>query len=391
MERRLIHLTTVPLSLRFLDRQVSFMRERGFDVHIVSSPGDMLTAFGHRESVITHAVKMRRHISPLQDLVALGKLIRLFKKLRPAIVHAHTPKAGLLGMLAAVLTRVPVRFYHIHGLAYSTSGGLRRVLLRRAEMLASACATRVLCVSHSIRQTAIDDQVTQEAKATVLMSGSINGVDGNGEFNPARFTLEARHAFRRRLGIHPSALVLGFVGRLVRDKGIIELIEAWRILKDRYHNAVLVIVGPTESGDPLPASVSKAITSDPTIICAGFVDEPAPYYAIIDVLALPTYREGFGLAIVEAGAFEVPVVASNVVGCVDSVADGKTGILVPPGDADALASAISRYFSDPILRSVHGRAGRVRVLNLFQPEAIWRAQLEEYLESLKLAGFEAAA
>src|SRR5215831_10641379 len=181
----LVHVTTVPMTLRCLSGQPEFMRRAGFTVHVISSPGEELQGFAEREGAIPHAVPMRRQIMPLHDLVALFRLWRTLRAIGAEVVDAHMPKAGLLGMLAAWLAGVPVRIYHMHGLVFMTRKGWRRHLLRWAETIAALAAHRVLCVSHSVREVAIAEGICPAEKIRVLLGGSINGVDADGRFKPA--------------------------------------------------------------------------------------------------------------------------------------------------------------------------------------------------------------
>src|SRR5215831_9616987 len=227
----LVHVTTVPMTLRCLSGQPEFMRRAGFEVHVVSSPGEELQGFAEREGAIPHAVPMLRRITPLRDLAALLRLWRIFRAIRPAVVDAHTPKAGLLGMLAAWLAGVPVRIYHMHGLPFVTRSGFARWLLRWTETIASLLSHRVLCVSHSIRVLAIAEGICRPEKIRVLLDGSINGVDAMGRFQPAKSDGVVRRASRARLGIAEDSPGVGFVGRVVREKGIVELVTAWGALR----------------------------------------------------------------------------------------------------------------------------------------------------------------
>src|SRR5262252_6876921 len=219
----LVHVTTVPMTLRCLTGQPEFMRRAGFEMHVISSPGEELDGFAEREGAIPHAVPMLRRITPLKDLVALVRLWRILRTIGPAIVDAHTPKAGLLGMLAAWLAGVPVRIHHMHGLTFVTRKGLRRLLLRWTETIAALVAHRVLCVSRSVREVAIAEGICPAEKIRVLLGGSINGVDADGRFKPP--DLAVRRACRQEYGIGDQCRVIGFIGRLVREKGIVELVD----------------------------------------------------------------------------------------------------------------------------------------------------------------------
>jgi glycosyltransferase involved in cell wall biosynthesis len=378
----LVHVTTIPETFNFFRGQINYLKAQGFEVHAVSSGGGSLIEIGEREAITTHAIDMTRKIDPLKDLIALAKLYRLFRGIRPDIVHANTPKAGLLGVLAARLARVPVVVYGMRGLRFETGEGLRRGILYSAEALTCRLAHRVICNSFSNRSRAISLGLCQEDKIRVLAQGSSNGVDAAGRFNPRNLPPTIRPQLRDDYQIPPDALVVGYVGRIVRDKGIAELEGAWQVLKDRFTDLFLLLVGPIESHDPVPPQVLDSFQKDPRVRLAGPVRETAPFYAAMDLLVLPSYREGLPNTPLEAAAMELPVVATRVDGCVDAVVDGVTGILIPPRDSGALADAISRLLQDPEERRQMGLAGRERVCRDFRPELIWQALYENYLDLL---------
>lgn len=380
---RILHVTTVPLSLKFLRGQVGFMKAQGFEIHAISSPGPELRAFGDQEGVAVHAVEMPRRITPLRDLAAVGRLRAVLRRIRPHLVHAHTPKGGLLGMVAAWLARVPVRIYHMRGLPLMTATGAKRQILRTTERVACRLAHRVLCVSHSLREVALAEGLCRPDKIAVLTGGSGNGVDACGRFDPVLIGAEDRLAGRDRLRIPPEAVVAGFVGRIVRDKGLVELAEAWKALRESVPNLHLLIVGDFEPRDPVPPEVEDLLRNDPRIHLAGWVSDLTALYGVMDLVVLPTYREGFPNVPLEAAAMALPVVATRIPGCIDAVADGATGTLVPPRDANALAAAIRQYLVDPDLRRSHGQAGRERVLHDFRQEVIWDALYQEYVRLLR--------
>lgn len=370
-------ITTTPQTLNFFRGQVSYFRAKGIDVHVVSSPGEELLRFGERESVHTHAVTMTRAISPAVDVMSLLGLVRILQRIQPTIVHAHTPKAGLLAMLAASIVGVRVRLYTIHGLPFMTRRGISRKLLWLAELLTCRLANRVFAVSRSIANCAVAESLVSPNKVKVFGSGSINGVDAEEQFNPTRYAEQVRQ-FRWKLGIPEEARTIGFVGRIVRDKGIVELAAAWRRLRDEYPDLRLLLVGDFEEVDPIPRNVREGLLTDPRVRFLGWIDDPAWVYSIMDILVLPSHREGFGVVAIEASAMEVPVVATRIPGCIDSVEDGRTGSLVPVGHHEALTGAIRTYLDEPTLRRQHGRAGRRRVIEQFRPEKIWQSVYDEY-------------
>ena len=381
---RLVHVTTAPQTLWFLHGQVGYLKAQGVEVWALSSPGEMLDEFAAREGIPVHGLGMPRRITPLRDLVTAARLWWWLRQVRPDIVDAHTPKGGLLGMLGAWLARVPVRVYHMHGLPLMTATGLRRKLLWWAERVSCLLAHQVFCVSASLRDAAVSEGLCRPDKIAVIHHGSINGVAAETLFNPLTVGAPARFATRGRYGIPLDAEVVGFVGRVVRDKGLIELVEAWHTLREERPDLHLLVVGTLEPQDPLPPDVEQLLRTDPRVHLAGFHWHMPPLYAAMDLVVLPTYREGFGLVAIEAAAMELPVVATLVPGCVDAVSDGVTGTLVPPYDAPALTQAIRQYLLDPELRHRHGRAGRERVLREFRQEDIWAVLYAEYTRLLRM-------
>jgi glycosyltransferase involved in cell wall biosynthesis len=387
----ILHVTTVPMTLAFLRGQVGYMKSRGFDVHAASSPGPDLDRFAEQERAPVSAVRLERRITPWADLVALAGLVRIVRRVRPTVAHAHTPKGGLLGMIAATLARVPIRIYHMRGLPLVAAGGARRRLLWWTERIACTLAHQVLCVSHSLRDTAIHEGLCEPARIRVLAGGSGNGVDAERRFNPGRVPRGARSATRAKLGVGESAAVIGFVGRIVRDKGIVELADAWTRIRDDFPDAHLMLVGPFEPQDPVPAGTEAELRGDARVHLVGEDWNTPPLYAAMDLVVLPTYREGFPNVPLEAAAMGLPVVATRIPGCVDAVEDGVTGTLVRPRDALDLARALRAYLEDPALGRRHGVAGRERVSKEFRQEVIWESLYLEYVRLLASRGIPAPA
>ena len=385
---RLLHMTTVPLTLNFLEGQIQYAKNNGLEVHAISSPDAALVEFGARLRIQVHELLMSRRITPLRDLFALWRFSSILRQLRPQIVHGHTPKGGLLAMIGAWWCGVPVRIYHIHGLPMMTATGLKRLLLRSSERISCLLASQVYCVSKSVRDVAVGEGLCPEEKIKVLLNGTINGIDAVTRFNPDRVDADSRNSIRKECNIPVEALVVGFVGRIVRDKGIIELTQAWKVLREEFPNLHLLILGPIEPQDPVPTDVAQQLRNDERIHLTGWLgpEEIPRHYRAMDALALPTYREGFGLVLLEASAMELPVVASRVPGCIDGIIDGETGALVPSHDAAALAEALRVYLNDADLRHRHGLAGRDRVLRDFRPEDMNQAIYQEYVRLLRNKG-----
>ena len=382
LSMKIVHVVSSPLGVRvMLGGQLRFLRESGFEVTVVSSPGNDLREVAAADEVRSAAVVIDREIAPWRDLAALGRLWRLMRRVRPTIAHVGTPKAGLLGGLAAWLAGVPCRVYTLHGLRLETACGLKRRLLIACERVACALAHRVVCVSSSLRRRAIELGLVDSGKAIVLASGSANGVNLS-RFYPTRKRLAAASETRRALGIPLRAPVVGFVGRLTRDKGIVELVEAYSELKRSFAELRLLLVGSFEQGDPLPPSVRRAIEEDPRIVCANFVEDTSIYYHMMNVLALPSYREGFPTVALEASAAEKPIVAAAVTGTLDAVVNGATGILVRVGSWKALTEALASVLEERTRAEAMGRAGRKRVEQEFSSVRVWSALLDCYRELL---------
>lgn len=378
MSPRLAHITTVPMTLHFLRGQPGFMASRDVETHVISSPGPDLAAFLDLEPTVeAHTVPMSRSISPLGDLRALGRMIHRIRRLSPDIVHTHTPKAGLLGVLAARIVGTPVVFHHIHGGVWLDATGMRRRIARWTDLITCQLAHRVFCVSNSVRAALVREGLCPPEKVEVLAGGSINGVDGTDRFNP-EVHRNGGATTRRKVGIPADAVVIGFVGRLTGEKGILELRRAWERIRETHRSAHLLLVGPEDPVSPLPPGEMDALRHDDRVHFAGMNWNTPPLYAAMDVLVLPTYREGFPVVLLEAAAMALPIVATGVPGCTDAVVDGVTGLLVPARDAEQLHHAIRRYVADRELRRRHGDAGRARVLREFRPERIWSLLADQY-------------
>ena len=389
---RVLRITTSPLALwSFFRNMTRFLGQHGFETVAVSSPGRKLDEFRAWAGVPVHAVGMKRQISPLSDLPAVWRLWRLIRRYRPAIVHAHTPKAGLLGMVAARLALVKIRIYTIHGLPLMTRTGWQFRVLRLAETLACRLATSVNCVSESVRRVVLDLGICPEAKVRTLGFGSCAGVNLH-RFDPAACDPADRARIRAQHGIPEDAQLLGFVGRLVRDKGIGELADAWQRLRAEFPNLHLLCCGEFEPQDPVPEEVRERLQNDPRVhFTDGFVAEMPPVYAALDVCVLPTYREGLPTVALECAAMEVPLVATRVPGCTDAVRDGVTGLLVEAHSADALGRAVARLLDEPRLGKEMGRAAREFVRAKFSEEIVLGNVLNEYRrllgESRSAGGF----
>jgi len=369
-----VGITSAQTCLVLRDR-LRTLREAGFRVTLVSSPGELLTRTAAEQGVESVAIPMQREIALVADLIALVRLCWLLWRLRPQMTEFSTPKAGLLGSIAALLVRVPARVYFLRGLKLEACTGIKFRILLEAERIAAACSHSVLCNSQSLLRQALVLGVAPESKLRLLGNGSSNGVDIE-RFHPGPDSL------RTRLGFARDAEVVGFVGRLTRDKGIPELVEAFDAILTAKPNAHLLLVGWFDaSEDALGDAVQARIESHPRIHLTGFVADTAPYYRAMDVMVLPTHREGVPNAVLEAAATGVPVVTTLATGSCDAVVPEVTGLLIPPGYPMAIRESVLRLLSEPEESRRMGWAGRARVLEHYVNEQVL-GRTAEYYKSL---------
>jgi glycosyltransferase involved in cell wall biosynthesis len=381
-----LHAVTDSLSTILMRGQLSYLKTCGFDPALLSNPGKELTEIGAREGYPVYGVAMRRDISPGSDLISLFHIWRLLRHLKPVISNCGTPKAGLLVGVTAYFARVPCRVYTLRGLRLETATGFKRKLLTVTERIACFCAHRVICVSPSLRDRAIHLGIVPRDKTVLLGAGSSNGVDSDRFSTTPAKKAQARN-LRQHIGIQADQFVIGFAGRFTRDKGLPELVQAFKYVRKQIPQTILLLIGNYEEGDPIPENTKIDIESEPGILRLGFTSEMDPYYSAMDVFVLPTHREGFPNTVLEAQAAGLPVVTTNATGAIDAIEHGVTGLLAPVKDPVRLADAILTLLSDPVKMQSMGQQGRARVLKSFRNEAIWEALTSLYKEMLVERGY----
>jgi glycosyltransferase involved in cell wall biosynthesis len=323
------------------------------------------------------SLPIERRIAPLRDLRALTRLAWLFRQSQFAAVQSVTPKAGLFAMLAGWIARVPVRIHVFTGQVWATRSGPARGFLKLMDRIIAACATHVLVDSPSQRDFLLREGVVSEQKSRVLGKGSIAGVDAE-RFKPDP---AARARLRGEIGCRNGECVFLYLGRLNRDKGVLDLAAAYTRAAARDEKARLLVVGPDEGGLK-PAMLATLGKAAQRATFVSYTDRPEDYLAAADVLCLPSYREGFGTVIIEAGACGVPAIASRIYGVTDAVEEGVTGLLHPPADVGALAGQMSRLARDPALRASLGERARAKALRDFPESALTAELLNLYAAAL---------
>ena len=358
--------------------QIAAVRDAGIQLSLISNDDERLSQIASAQQVRYHCIPMARRPHLYQDVRSLLSLIRLLRVQKFDIIHSTTPKAGLLAAVAGVVSGTPIRLHTYTGQRWVTLGGFQRQYLRAFDRLIGMLCTMTFADSASQRQFLIDENIVRPEIIKVLASGSISGVNLS-RFDPGRWNGEIRTDTREALGIPPDALVIVFVGRVTRDKGITELIEAFVRLSTKHSGLFLLLVGPFEPElDPIPQNIRFAIETNPLIQATGFCSDPERYLGSADIFCLPSYREGFGSVVIEAGAMGLPAVATSVVGLRDAIEDGKTGILVPARDSHALAKALELLVTRSDLRMQLGMMARKRAMEEFDARMVNKAVVAEY-------------
>ncbi|HLF51189.1 glycosyltransferase family 4 protein [Flavobacterium sp.] len=376
--KKLIRITTVPISLeKLLENQLLFMKSH-YEVTAISSDKPNLERVGQLQEVAVFHVEMTRKITPWQDVKAVWQLYNYFKREKPFIVHTHTPKAGTVGMMAAKLAGVPHRLHTIAGLPLLEARGIKRKLLNAVEKITYTCATRIYPNSYGLKEIIINEQFCKPNKLKVLASGSSNGID-TAYFGPENFSELQNQILKTNLGIQADDFVFIFVGRLVGDKGINELIQAFKKISSGTEGIKLILVGSFESDlDPLEQETIQEITTNNNIISVGFQKDVRPYLAISDCLAFPSYREGFPNVVMQAGAMRLPCIVTNINGCNEIIIEGQNGTIIPVKDADALYRAMKTMVDVVGFRTKLQQNARPMIVSRYEQQVVWEAILAEY-------------
>ncbi|WP_239745293.1 glycosyltransferase family 4 protein [Mammaliicoccus sp. F-M27] len=373
-KRKVFQIITVSKSVNLLRGQIEYLRVNDINMHLISSEGKELEQYPND---IIHKIEMNREISILKDIKSLLKLINLFIKERPYIVNAGTPKAGLLGMIASYITRRPHRVYTVRGLRLETVSGIKYKILFLMEKIAMLCATDIIAISESLKTRIVELKLNNNKEIIVFGNGSSNGLNLN-EFKRDNNKLDNKIADKIR-----GQFIVGYVGRIVKDKGIEDLIKAFKLLEKKYSSVKLLVIGSVEKLNSINNSDLEYIMNSENVIYIEHVKEPVKYYNNMDVFVFPTYREGFGNVSIEAQSVGVPVITYNVTGAKDTVLNNETGFIVKPGDYIEIANKLELLLNDQILKGNLGVNSQRWVKENFSNELIWKDMLRFYNNKLK--------
>ena len=377
---KIIRTATVAMSLNILLKGQLRYLNQFFDVLAVSGYDADLETVKNREEVSVVSVTMKRSIAPFQDLISLYRLYKLFKKERPIIVHSITPKAGLLSMVAAKYANVPVRIHTFTGLVFPAKKGLFQKLLILMDKVLCWHATHIIPEGAGVKQDLLDYKITKKP-LEVIANGNVNGIDTT-FFNSNTISEQQQQNLRNELGIDSSDFVFVFIGRLVADKGINELVRAFLSLA--IPNCKLLLVGPYETEDPLQPETLKAIQQNDSILSVGFQHDVRPYLVISDCMVFPSYREGFPNVVMQAGAMGLPSIVTDINGSNEIIIEGFNGTIVPAKNVTALSNAMIRIKEDETWRNQLQSNARSSIISRYEQELVWEALLIKYKEFLKV-------
>ncbi|MGG5207949.1 glycosyltransferase family 4 protein [Chryseobacterium sp. MIQD13] len=382
---KVIRTSTIPLSLNVLLKgQLKFLNEF-YEVVGIASKGQLLDEVEEREGIKTIEVDMERGISPLKDLASLYQLYKILKAEKPVIVHSITPKAGLLTMLSGKMAGVPIRIHTFTGLIFPTRKGAVQKLLIGMDQLLCWAATHIYPEGAGVKKDLINYKITSKS-LKVIGNGNVNGIDLN-HFSPEQITEVQKELLKKELNIGNTDFVFVFVGRLVGDKGINELVKAFSLINKTdipQRSVKLLLVGPLEQElDPLQPDTLKEINDNPDIISVGFQKDVRPYFSISDALVFPSYREGFPNVVMQAGAMELPSIVSNINGCNEIIIEDQNGVIVPVKNSEKLKEAMTKIISDRDYYHQLKMNAREMIESRYEQSFIWDALLNEYNKLVK--------
>lgn len=384
-KKKILNVINIYFSIPFyFGNQFKYLNKKGFDIYIVCSPSNKLKAYSEEQKIAFKEINVLRSFSIKEDFKSFVALYRYIRLEKFDIVIGHTPKGALLSMFASFFAGTKKRIYFRHGIFYETKGRAGRFFYKNVERVLSLLSTQVVCVSPFVLNKSLKDKLTRENKLTLLNIGSCNGVDVKNEFNPSNLSENKKEDLRRKSGLAKAEFVIGYVGRVIKEKGVSELVKAFTKLEMQNENIKLFLVGPFEDRDKLPVETIELIHSNSKITCTGEIDRnKLPYYySLMDVLVLPTYREGLGTVILEASSMEIPVLVSGHTGSRDAVINETTGEYIEVNQSDIYLK-IDNLIKNRGLAKSYGENGRKHMVKNFAQELIWEEIITKIYERSK--------
>lgn len=369
---KILHVVNVAFTIPyFLGKQLAYFSDKGYDEYVACSPSDDLRKYANLYRFHYKEIEITRQISVIKDLKAIYYLWKFIRLNRFDVVVGHTPKGGMCAMIASFLAGTHFRIYFRHGLVYETAHGFKRFILKFVDQTTSLLATRIVCVSNSVAKKSIKDNLNGLKKQLVLGYGTCNGIDID-RFNPTQINPAYRTKLQEKYNLANDNFVIGYVGRLVRDKGIKDLVDAYELVHREYPQTRLLLVGMLEQRDALTPETVYRIKTLPGVICTGRVanEDVHNFYGLMNVFVLPSYREGFPTSVLEASAMNLPVLTTTSTGCIDSIIDNQTGMFIQH-DAGDIAEHIIELMTNRDLYSRLSEGGRKFVVKHFSSSLIW--------------------
>ena len=367
---------TIPGSVGLLPGQLNYFTEKGFDTYLMAPKDEKSIGYCKKEHCKLLEIDIKREISLFADLKTLFQIVRILKDVKPDVVNFGTPKIGLLGLLAARYCGVKNRIFTCRGFRFEHEKGFLKWLLKRMDTLTAFCANKIICISPSVKELGVKENIFNENKCVIINKGSSNGIDLT-HFNPLQVTRDAKNQLKQQLKIDEDEFVYGFLGRIIDRKGINELYEAFCKLYSKKKNIKLLIVGPFDSSQIKDKNLFTQLSSHPGVVMPGRTDEVPLFLSLMDVFVLPAWWEGFGNVLVQAAAMGVPVISTFGTGTRDAVSNGFNGILVPVKDKSKLKEAMEELYTNDFKRKILGSNG-IRWSKNFDNEIIWKGMLDLY-------------
>jgi glycosyltransferase involved in cell wall biosynthesis len=371
--KKILHVVNVSFVIPYyLGDQIKFFNDNGNIIFIACTNDDNLIKYSKKWNFTPFKLNISRKISPLHDLFSIIKLYKFIRDNKIDTVIGHTPKGAFIAIVSSFFAKAKIRIYFRHGLMFETSKGLKKIILILVEKITSQLSTKVICVSKSVLDRSIKLKLSNPDKLLLINNGTCNGIDAKNLYNRILINNLSKLDLCEKYNISKDTKIIGYIGRLAKDKGMNELILAWENIHKNSLNAKLMLCGPIDDRDPINKNLLRKIQSNNSIIYVGEVDNPTLYYSIFYCFILPSYREGFPTVVLEASSMQLPIITTKSTGCIDSIIENETGIFTKI-DPESISEKILFYLNNEQIAKCHGENGRNFVLKNFDQKCIWNS------------------